>query len=215
MEFTLFMIFSFLETAALYYFMFRLFKLDLHLPSISFAALIGSYTSYTLRITFELTYVDIAVQILLVIGFLWLLFQIPFYFSILVACTSYIAFVFIQIPIYYLVTTAIVSPADVEPSEFSLFAIQVLSAAVVMLTGWLLHRRRIGFSFIPHSSFVPVRLRSYQIALLILYFITFCSVPAAYFLLQYNPIFSITPLVTGLLLLFCLYAAYRSDRNYD
>jgi hypothetical protein len=215
MEFTLFMIFSLLETFALYFFMFRLFKLDLHLPSILFAALIGSYISYTLRITFDMTYVDIAIQILLVIGFFWLLFQIPFYYSILIVCTCYVAYVFVQIPIYYLFTSTVVFPDEIVPTAFTVYIVQLLTSAFIISVGWLLHKRRIGFSFIPHSSFISVKLKNYQIALLILYFITFCSVPAAYFLLQFSPFFSLTPLVIGLLLLFCLYAAYRSDRKYD
>jgi len=215
MEFVLFMLFSMIEAFALYYFMFRLFKVDLHMPSIAFASLLGSYTSYTLRVSAELPNIDIFVQMILLIAFVWLLFQVPLYYSILMACISFVAYVVVQITVYFLLSAIDPSIHLLESSGSMTYVVQFATATIIVMIGSYIHRKRKGFSFVPHSFFVPVKLKSFQIALLILYILTFCSVPISYFLYHYRPIYLITPLFICLLLFLCLYAAYRSDRKHD
>jgi len=214
-EFALFMVFSIVECLALYYFMFRLFKIDWHLPSVAFASLIGSYTSYTLRISAELPSLDIFVQNALLIAFTSLLFQVPVYYAILMACISFIAYVFVQISLHYILITLIPALQHLPSSSVSTYTLQAVTALVIFIAGWYIHRKRIGFSFVPHSFFVPVKIRSYQILLLLLYVLAFLSVPVSYYLFQYGSIYAITPVAISLLLIICLYAAYRRDRKHD
>ncbi len=216
MEFTLFMMFSMLEAFALYYFMFRLFKIDLHIPSIIFASLINSYTSYTLRISFDLALVDIPVQILLLICLLWLLFQVPIFYSILIACISYVSYVVVQLPIVFLLTlNQRIQPTLEDTTGLLIYSIQTLTSIIVFIIGWSIHKLGKGFSFVPHSSFIPIKPKKRQVLSLILYILTFCSVPIVYFLVKYSTVFTIMPFVLGALLFLCLYSAYRSDRRYD
>jgi hypothetical protein len=187
-EFLLFMLFSFIESLALYYFMFRLFKIDWHLPSVAFASLIGSYTSYTLRVSMELPGVDIFVQNALLIAFTWLLFQVPVYYAVLMACISFIAYVFVQITLHYALMTLIPPLQQLQSIGVSTYILQALTALVVFFIGWSIYRKRKGFSFVPHSIFAPVKIRFFQILLLALYILAFLSVPISFYLFQYGSI---------------------------
>lgn len=83
LDFVLYMVFSVLESSALFYLAFKIFKLDIYPKEIVFAGLIMAFISYTLRNNYGLSKIDVFLQYTLTFLFIWLLFRIHIFLLLL------------------------------------------------------------------------------------------------------------------------------------
>lgn len=83
LDFVLYMVFSILETTAMFYLAFKVFKIDVYPKEILFAGALMAFVSYVLRNDYGLILTDVAIQYLLTFCFLWLLFRIHIFMLLL------------------------------------------------------------------------------------------------------------------------------------
>ena len=62
MDIVLYMGFSILEVCAMFYMIFRIFKIDIMVKEFIFASTIMAFISYVLRAEYQLPYVDVMIQ---------------------------------------------------------------------------------------------------------------------------------------------------------
>lgn len=76
LDFVLYMVFSILETSAMFYLAFKVFKIDVYPVEMIFASTIMAFVSFVLRNDYEMVLTDVLFQYLLTFCFMWLLFRI-------------------------------------------------------------------------------------------------------------------------------------------
>lgn len=216
MDFAFFMLFSTVETFAFYYFMFRLFKFDMYYSSIIFTALILSYISYTLREVYHLSSIDVIVQFLLIICFVWLSFKVHLFYASIMTVTALIGYAMVQ-TFYYLLFYYFGLILKM-PDANNLFAyiLQIFSSVTILFIGWYLKRKNMGFDFVPHSQYVKVKLTD-NIRIILLFCIALVFILASAFLMfsgkNSNIVF--ISFVLGVVLFGFLFWSYRRDRGDD
>jgi hypothetical protein len=217
MEFILFMLFSTLETAAMYYLMFRIYKFDIYALSIFFTSLIASYISYTLRVHYQLPGVDMLVQILLMTAFVWLLFRVPLFYAALMTGTAYISYILIQLAYYLALNTSGLIATVPQLDAAGTYLMQSLSLLTAWWIGWIVHRRGKGFSFVPHNPNEKVVLDRRSMILLYLYVPALLCAGLLYYLISTSrySLFFLIPAVLGLVLAAMVFWSYRRDRIDD
>ncbi|CAH1055073.1 hypothetical protein [Paenibacillus pseudetheri] len=212
-DFILFIIFSGLETYAIFFLAFKIFKIDLYHKEMVFASFIMGFFSYSLRTNYDLFQLDIFSQYALMFCFMWLLFRIhPFYASILTGM-AYQSYSVIQTSLYYLLKFIAKLPLTLM-NYFSakVFVLQLLSALTVICIGLYVGHKRIGFDFVPDKPDVKIKTTTNEKILFILNLpalivITFLS----YFVESF--FFFLIPIFYGIILWGYLYLSYKKDRN--
>ncbi|HBS44638.1 MAG TPA: hypothetical protein DEA91_09635 [Paenibacillus sp.] len=212
-DFILFIIFSGLETYAIFFLAFKIFKIDLYHKEMVFASFIMGFFSYSLRTNYDLFQLDILSQYALMFCFMWLLFRIhPFYASILTGM-AYQSYSVIQTSLYYLLKFIAKLPLTLM-NYFSakVFVLQLLSALTVICIGLYVGHKRIGFDFVPDKPDVKIKTTTNEKILFILNLpalivITFLS----YFVESF--FFFLIPIFYGIILWGYLYLSYKKDRN--
>lgn len=219
MDFVLFMLVSVIESSAVYYLMFRLFKFDIHISSIIFAGLVLAYISYTLRTQFNLPELDIVLQLALGVCFVWLLFKVHPFYSIVMTASAWIGYVVIQAFYHFVMNIVGWLPENPSPTDFSTYALQLFSAATAVLIGYWLHRTNRGFEFVPHSPYESVSLHGRNLLLVGLYFLTVILLTLLHYLLrtQVHRVLIIFSFLLGgvMLVSVFLYWSYKRDRSDD
>ncbi|NEW05984.1 hypothetical protein GK047_08180 [Paenibacillus sp. SYP-B3998] len=156
MDFLLFMFFGILETYAIYLLAFRFFRFEIDVVSIVFACVIASFISFSLREIYGYAGLDIFVQLILVFLFIWQLFKVHVFYSALLSVTGFITLSIIQtILLMALKLMGFMQdiPGSHSPSGYML---QVLTAGCVFLTSYFIQKKRLGFTFVPKSSYSTI-----------------------------------------------------------
>lgn len=213
LEFILFMIFSGLETFAIFFLAFKIFKIDLYHKEMIFGSLIMGYISYSLRTNYELFQLDIFAQYVLMFCFMWLLFRIhPFYASILTGM-AYQAYSVIQTSFYYLLNFVIKLPLDSSDSvSINIFILQTISALSAICIGIYVSHKRKGFDFVPDKPNMKIKP---SLSEKILFFF---NLPALFVIASvsnffHSNYFFLIPITYGIILWGYLYLSYKKDRN--
>lgn len=215
MDFILFMLFSVIETSAMFYLMFRLFKFDIYPASILFAGLIMAFFSYTMRTQYDLASWDIVLQILLMFTFVHFLFKVHIFYAGIMTSTVYLGYVVIQTAFYFfLVSFGILS---IEPNVTSIdtYLLQLLSALTAVVLGLWISKKRKGFDFVPHSQYQKVKFKGINRLFVLLNIPAAIAMTVAYYWYMTNRnllFFGIGTFLCLLLLILVLYLANK--RNY-
>ncbi|WP_143762435.1 hypothetical protein [Paenibacillus odorifer] len=213
LDFILFMIFSILETYAMFFLAFKIFKIDLYHKEMVFASFIMGFCSYTIRINYGIFPLDIFSQFALMFCFMWLLFRIhPFYASILTGM-AYQAYSVIQASIVYLLNSVMSMPLNTsDPITKNIMTMQILSALAAILIGMYVGYKRIGFDFVPDKPDVKVKPTTSEKILFALNLPTVIVVTLFTYFIESN-FFFLIPIFYGVILWGYLYFSYKKDRN--
>lgn len=149
LEFVLFILFSVLESTALFYLAFKIFKIDLYPKEMVFAGLIMAFFSYVIRVNNGFAGLDVFTQYLFVFFFLWLLFRIHVFYAAIMTGMSYQLYMLIQSVLFLLMNTMGVLGFEVQSVSVGLYLMQTLSALTAFSIGHYIGRRRKGFDFVP------------------------------------------------------------------
>ncbi|MEK4346749.1 hypothetical protein [Paenibacillus sp. FSL P4-0184] len=212
-DFILFILFSGLETYAMFFLAFKIFKIDIYHKEMVFASFIMGFFSYSVRINYELFQLDILTQYALMLSFMWLLFRIhPFYASILTGMVYQTYFV-IQPSLMYLLDSVInMSLNTSNPITINMITMQILSALTAILIGMYVGHKRIGFDFVPDKPDVKIKPTTSEKILFALNLPTLIVITSiSYFLESF--FFFLIPIFYGIILWGYLYFSYKKDRN--
>jgi hypothetical protein len=207
------MIFSILETYAMFFLAFKIFKIDLYHKEMVFASFIMGFFSYSIRIYHGMFPLDIFSQYALMFCFMWMLFRIhPFYASILTGMV-YQSYTLIQTSLMYLLDSVITMPLNIlDPITKNMMTMQILSALAAILIGMYVGHKRIGFDFVPDKPDVKINPTTSEKILFALNLPTVIVVTSlTYFFL--SSFFYLIPIFYGILLWGYLYFSYKKDRN--
>lgn len=217
MDLWLYIGFSMLENYAMFYLIFKLFKIDLFPKEMIFASLIMSFISYVLRTVYELPQVDVVVQVLLMFSFIWLLFKIHVFYAAILTGMTYQAYMLIQGLYYFIMDNAGVFESEIPYIlGTSTFVLQTLSAATAIGIGYYVAMKRKGFDFVPDKPHGKITVKGWEKVLLIL------NIPSVvivlltmYFATTFSAFFFIIPIVNATFVYGYLYFSYKKDRGED
>lgn len=207
-----------LENYAMFYLIFKLFKIDLFPKEMIFASLIMSFISYVLRTVYELPQVDVVVQVLLMFSFIWLLFKIHVFYAIILTGMAYQAYMLIQTLYYFIMDNAGLFDGGNIPYILSIntFVLQALSATTAIGTGYFLSAKRKGFDFVPDKPNGKIAVKTWEKVLLILNIPSVLIVLLTMYFTNYLPnLYFIVPTFYAITLYSYLYVSYKKDRGED
>ncbi|MCL6606330.1 MAG: hypothetical protein K6T94_25975, partial [Paenibacillus sp.] len=214
MDFLLYLAFSVLETYALFFMAFKLFKIDLYPKEMLFSSLIMGFFSYVLRNDYGLIQVDLFLQFILIFCFMWMLFKIHFFYAAIMTGITYQAYSLIQTLYYFLLNKTTLFSIDFNfVAQFPVYLLQTLSATTAIIIGTYISKKRKGFDFVPDKPTGRINITTREKVLFSLNLPSILIVLSTmYFsehLMQY---YFIIPLSYALVLYSFLYLSYKKDR---
>jgi hypothetical protein len=201
----------------LYFITFRLFKVEIYMFSILFASVIASFISFSLREIYGYATLDIIVQLLLTFLFIWQLFRVHVFYSALMSVTGFITLLVIQTGLFFVVNTFGFMQDTPTPNALSTHLLQLLSASIAFLISYFIRKKKLGFTFVPHSNHGSIQLTASNRHVLLIYISSLFPICLMYFLLdtRKNNLFFIIPISLGFILLALLYWANRRELSDD
>jgi len=216
-DFLFFMGFSILETSAIYYLIFRIFKIDIMVPEMLFSGLLMAFISYELRVVHQLVQVDLIVQVNLAFLFMWLLFRIHVFYAVILTGLSYLAYFMIQ-AIWYIIMDSLGLFYRILdfPMELSTYLLQTISATCAFLIGWTIYAKRRGFDYIPDKPRGFVTITGKDKILLALTVVSVISILVITINLgnDKGSTFYVVPIIAIPIVYTYLLVSYRRDRDY-
>lgn len=216
LDFVLYMVFSILETSAMFYLAFKVFKIDIYPVEIIFASTLMAFLSYVLRHDYKMVLTDVAVQYLLTFCFLWLLFKIHVFYAAIMTGLAYLAYMLVQSTCYFLLKISGVYYIDIPFVPDNVYLLQLISAALTIIIAYSVGKQRKGFDFVPDKQNYKVNIAFREIKLFIL------SAPALLIVIvmlilaqKYSQYFFLIPVIYAVLLYAYLYLSYKKDRTQD
>lgn len=221
MDHTFFFLFSFIEFTAMLTLILSLFLFNLRAfrSHILFSAFMLTQASYLLRIGAEFASFAMFVQLIMIVLFFRLMFQIQWFYASLMGVIGYIVYVIMQATI--ILITSLITPysfSDIvnsTPDNIG-YVVQTLTAIFSLLLAWLLLRVRIGFSFIPDTESVKVHLNFEN-----LLFLSIMSLGVLTMLTLYNVMYAsqLNAIIFAAILVIqtavMLYLALRKEKSHD
>ncbi|KWX74928.1 hypothetical protein AMQ84_18870 [Paenibacillus riograndensis] len=215
LEFVLFMVFSALETYAMFYLALRTFKIDIFHKEIVFSSLIMAFFSFILRHEYNFIEVDVLLQFILLTCFLWLLLRINLFYATIITGITYQAYSFIQTMCFFIMEQfglfSLESPYSIN---FMTFALQILSAVTAISTAIYIGKKRLGFDFVPDKQEGKVQIHTRDKILFALNIPSVVIVMSTmYFIQNLSRFFIIVPVTYALILYTYLHLSYQKDRS--
>lgn len=214
LDFILFMVFSFMETFAMFFLAFRVFKIDLYIVELIFASTIMAFISFVLRHDYGLMMTDIVIQYLLAFSFIWLLFRIHVFYAAIMTGLSYLTYMLIQSTCYLLMNATGLYSLSFPFMTSGVYLLQIVSATLTFSIASYVNKRRKGFDFVPDKQNGKIKIQSREVVIFGL------SVPSLFIVLlmiflseHYTDFFLIMPIAYGILLYGYLYFSNKKDLN--
>ncbi|OBZ18901.1 hypothetical protein A8L34_04955 [Bacillus sp. FJAT-27264] len=212
LDFVLFMFFSVIESSALFYFAFKVFKIDLYIKEMIFAGFIMAFFSYTIRIVYGLDEIDILVQYLLVFCFLWQLFRIHIFYAAIMTGMAYQTYMLIQSLVYLILNRTLITTLHVPTNSIRTYFLQCLSALLVFSIAFYVGKKRKGFDFIPDKPDGKINISRSEKILFTLSFPSITMVVLMLYLFNNtSPYFSLMPLFYAIILYSYLYLSRKKN----
>lgn len=216
LDFVLFMILSVIESSALFYLGFKLFKIDLYSKEIIFAGIIMAFFSYVLRYDYQLAEVDVLVQYTLIICFLWLLFRIHIFYAFIMTAIAYQSYLLIQSLLYLIIDYTGIYGLNYPTISTGIYILQILTATTTIIIANYVGKKRKGFDFIPDKPDEKITIGKRE---KIMFVLTIPSIIFAMLMLFFAEhlfrFFFIIPLIYALLLFGYLYQSDKKNRGDD
>ncbi|WP_189024712.1 hypothetical protein [Paenibacillus albidus] len=213
-DFMLYMGLSILETTAMLFLTFKIFKIDIYMKEILFAGIIMAFISYVLRHDYGLAQVDILTQYILAFCFIWLLFRTHIFYAAIMNGLSYLCYTLIQST--YLLTMNLTGFFHLKfPSVTgSTYLLQILPAVTTIIIGLYIGKKRKGFDFVPDKPYGRIIINKRDIILFAVSVPSVILVLAMIYLAEhYSQFFFLIPLMYGIILNVYLRISYKKDRG--
>ncbi|MDQ0194440.1 hypothetical protein [Paenibacillus wynnii] len=214
LDFLLFMLFSVLESCALFFLAFKIFKIDLYEKEIIFASMIMGGFSYVLRNNYNSPDVDVLLQYILVFCFFWLLFRIQVFYATIMTAMAYQAFLLIQSVLYLLMKMSGIYELQYPILSFGTYLLQFISSIITLYIGYYIGKKRKGFDFVPDKPDGSINISSRDKIMFILTlpspFFTLFMLFSAKHLFEF---FSLIPIFYAVLLFGYLYLSNKKDHD--
>ncbi|WP_128083515.1 hypothetical protein [Paenibacillus sp. DMB5] len=215
LEFLLYMFFSVLETFAMFFLAFSLFKIDFYPIEMIFAGVIMAFFSFVIRVNYKWVEADIIVQYALMFCFFWMLFRIHLFYAAILTGMAYQTYSFIQVVFIILFNrVGFFSTHTFYGIDISAYFMQITSAATGILMGLYIVRKRKGFDFVPDKPNGLIKISRREKLLFILNLPTAAIVISIMYLFN-SGYFLAVPIIYGFLLSCYLYLSYTKDRSED
>ncbi|WP_150270814.1 hypothetical protein [Paenibacillus tepidiphilus] len=213
LDFALYILFSMLETFAMFFLAFRVFKIDLYTKEMFFAGFIMAFFSYIIRVEHNRVEADIISQYLLMFCFYWLLFRVHVFYAAILTGVTYQSYTFIQtVYIFLLNKLGNFSAHSFYGLDINTYLLQTISAATAIGIGAYLGIKRKGFDFVPDKPQGFIHISSKEKFLFILNLPTAAIVISIMYLFN-SGYFYLVPLIYGFLLFCYIYLSYKKDRS--
>ncbi|MEK3716224.1 hypothetical protein [Paenibacillus sp. FSL R7-0333] len=216
LDFVLYMVFSILETSAMFYLAFKVFKIDVYPVEMIFASTIMAFVSFVLRNDYEMVLTDVLFQYLLTFCFMWLLFRIHIFYAVSMTGLTYLAYMFIQSSCYFIMKIIGLYIPSIPYATIGIYIIQFISALSAIFIGVYIGKKKKGFDFVPDKQNIKVKIETREIKIFIL------SAPSLIFVVlmvdlaqKYWQYFFLMPMIYAVLLYAYLYLAYKKDRMHN
>ncbi|AIQ48311.1 hypothetical protein R70723_22135 [Paenibacillus sp. FSL R7-0273] len=214
LDFSIYMLFSVLETFAMFLLAFRVFKIDLYITEMIFASLIMAFVSFVLRHDYGMVLTDIVIQYLLTFCFLWLLFRLHIFYAAIMTGLTYLSYMLLQSTCYLIMNiTGFYSLTFFYPT-MGVNILQIVSALTTLLIAYYIRKQRRGFDFVPDKQNKKIRIQSHEF---ILFALTLPCVLIVVLMINlsehYSDYFFLMPLAYGSLLYSYVYLSYKKDRS--
>ncbi|OKP84227.1 hypothetical protein A3842_08315 [Paenibacillus sp. P3E] len=216
LEFLLYMVFSVLESSALFYLGFKIFKIDLYPKEIVFAGLIMAVFSYFIRVNNGFAELDVLTQYALVFCFFWLLFRIHIFYSAIMTGMSYLLYMLFQSTFYLLLNSTPIFNLHFLGISIGIYFLQLVSALSAFAFGFYIGKKRMGFDFIPDKPNERIIIGSHEKILFSLSFPSIIVVALMiYFFERYSQFFIVVPLFYVVLLFGYLNYSIKKNRGEE
>lgn len=213
LDFVLYMVFSILETSAMFYLAFKVFKIDLYPKEMLFASLIMAFFSFVVRVNYLWVEPDIIIQYILMFCFFWLLFRIHLFYAAILTGMTYQAYTFIQIAYILLLNKiGVFSAQTFYGINIYSYLLQILSSCTAFIIAYYIGYRRKGFDFIPDKPHGIIKISKREKLLFIMNLPTVAIVISIMHLFNSRYFFAV-PLIYGVLLFCYIYLSYTKDRS--
>ncbi|QSF43600.1 hypothetical protein [Paenibacillus tianjinensis] len=216
LDFVLFILFSVLESTALFYLAFKIFKIDLYPKEIVFAGLIMAFFSYEVRIESGMAEIDVFTQYLLVFCFIWMLFRIHVFYAAIMTGMVYQFYMLIQSLLYLLMKPIGVIGLEFHSVTIGVYLMQTLSALTAFSIGRFIGKRRKGFDFIPDKPEVKLAINCHK---KILFALSLPSILIIFLMIylseNFSQFFIIIPICYAVLLFGYLNFSFKTNRGDD
>lgn len=213
LNFVLFMVFSVMETYAMFYLGFKLFKIDVYPKEMIFAGVILAFFSYVIRANNQWIEVDLIIQYGLMFCFYWLLFRTHLFYAAILTGVTYQSYSFIQL-VYISLLNGIgnFSFHTFYGMEISTYVMQILTSGTAIVVGYFVGRKRKGFDFIPDKPDGAITPTKREVLMFILNLPTAAIIISIMHLYK-SDYFLVVPLIYGFLLFCYIYLSYKKDRS--
>lgn len=156
MNFAIFTMISSLEYVAVLAFIAALFRFRYFLKMkthIFMVCVLLSYVSYTTRTVYGLAIESTLIQVGLLTLFIWLLFRVQVYYSLLMALTGHVAYGVVQFLLIFLFTfSGIFTLNDLESIKWPSHILPIATSIVFFLISIFVIKKNWGFSFVPDRT---------------------------------------------------------------
>lgn len=216
LDFVLFILFSVLESTALFFLAFRIFKIDLYPKEIVFAGVIMAFFSYNLRYNLALSNIDVFLQYTLVFLFIWLLFRIHVFYAVIMTGMAYQAYMLIQSLIYLFMNITGLFQLRFPSLSAGSYLMQLLTVSVTAFVAHYIGKKRKGFDFVPDKPNGKIDISIRDKILFALSVPSVLLVILMLYLIEYLPhFFFLVPLLYGMLLFGYLHFSSQKNRGDD
>lgn len=213
MDVFLFLLVSTLEWFSLIVLSFTLFKFNVrwYKGQIIFSSFLLSLLSYILFEVLHFSKVATLFQPPIVFLFYWQIFRIAVFYAGLMVVNGYLGYLVINMVVFTLYR---IFGVILLPGTPPMYLAQTISALAALLIAWLIHKYRVGFTFVPHGEHANVKFKGINLRLLLFTIIGYVATSAFNFLYlgNYTLVWIIITTVTfGLL----QYWVFRKEYNDD
>lgn len=169
MEVIRFLLFSSLEWFALFVLTFAMFKFPYrgYWGQLILCSVLLSFISYVLFDALNMRPIAPIIQLPLVILCTWQIFRVHLFYAAIMTTFSYNCYAFLQ-SLYIVIMKGFgLSFEEVVSTPYS-YILQPLTIGSTVLLGWIIYKRRVGFTFVPDFEHIRVKLRGINLWLLLL-----------------------------------------------
>ncbi|MFD2671761.1 hypothetical protein [Marinicrinis sediminis] len=217
MNFLAFTFFSILELLAVLIFILVVFRIELkyYVFRIGFVSISIPITSYVMRVYFDLGAQVASMYLILMLLAFWIFFKFHIFYAALMTLLSLLYLNVVQFSeLMILDLFQIFNIEDIRPLTFEAYAIQFIFFAFTLILSIILARKRIGFTFIPFTNDVPLRLVGINLLILIVLVIIaiIFNMSAVYFAEGFSIYFVIITIVAIIALISLVYLAIRREQ---
>lgn len=220
MDTFLYFLFSSLEYCALQTLMFKLFRMGIYrrqLAGIVFLSIVLSNLDYVMKFSLGLGAFSLPVQILFLVVFTWLCYDVHLFYSVVTAITSFAAYILLQLGVVHALTALELYGLEDghRITNFETIRGQVITIAIAFLIAWLLKKQNAGFTYIPDSAHYKVDFNTVnkQIAFVLLVSVATLGFVSYSFWNMNYPLFVTVSVVLSLVFWLSIYMSFKKERS--